>query len=1194
MTSRLLLEKIVWAILIFSLSGSILLGNPPEQRHLLSDVLDHISEVYQVIFTYDAATLSDITVDFDFDLNQEEDLELVVNRVLASTGLKYKYVGEKYFIIFNDTKIGNRKARKLNRSIQKIQQLENSNEILLQKKSSRQTGVKQLTTILDQSKQIKREKTIAGKVTDEEGLPLVGATVLAKGTIKGALTDEDGKYELTVPDEVSTLVFSYIGHVTKEVEIGTERVINMVLPNSVSSLDEVVVIGYGTRTRADLTGAVSSVDADDIAKSEFITPELAMQGRMAGVFVGVTSGDPTSRPEVRIRGVGTIGFNDPLYVIDGVPVTEFGSGSVYTASSAAANDIRGSLNIFNLINPNDIESISVLKDASAAAIYGVRAANGVVLITTKRGSAGKPQVDFKLSRGIANVPNTFDVLNTADFTALHLEMYNNNPVELPNMPPQFNKDSAQYLGDSPTYDWQEELLNRNAVMEDYAMTISGGNPGSTYAFSVGYSHSESALKFNETDRYTLGLNSDHQLTKWLRVGESFRLAYIDAWDQRNITGNTANLNWAYGVSPWQHIFDPNGPNGFAPNRVVDPENNFAVIDDRPYGPETDFNLFGAERLTDTDWTQLRNLGSAYIELRPFTGFSLKGTFSADWYYTRRNTWLDVDVLNFRDGNPEEGNTYGERHNRNHNLAREVTANYNNQFGDHSIDLLLNGMWQDYGVELVAASRLDVFSDDPNLRIVAEGDRELSSASTLRELYALQGYMARFSYNFANKYYLDATVRRDGTSRFAPEYRWGTFPSFSAAWRVTEEGFMKNVKAINDLKVRGGWGQLGNQETRPYAFLSLISLNPRFPTGPGPIGTNNEGAFLPDFPVINLSWETSTTTSIGFDGVFFNNSLNVTAEYYSRFTEGILQAVALPMVVGNTQAPVFNIASVRNSGFEFVLGYNFKLGDVSLDLGGNLTTVKNEVVELANGDPVGGNFNRIEEGLPLNYLWGFQAEGIFQNQGEVDTYVATTTDQQSDDSRRASGDMYFADLYGPSDEEGEFRQEGADGVVNTLDQTFLGNTIPGYFYGFNLGANWKGLDLSVFFQGIGDVQKVNNARWRGESMSSMGINQWSTTKDRWTPANPSETMPRAMAGDPTGNTRFSSRWVEDAGFLRLKNVQLGYNLPPGARNRLGNARNIRLYLSGTNLLLFTPWSGVDPENDVIPPPRIYTLGLNLSF
>ena len=1192
MTLKLLFEKNLYLILIFSISFSITKANPPDQKLPLSEALDQISEMYHVIFTYDASTLANITIDFEF--RKDEDLEVVVNRALATTGLKYKYIGEKYYIIYKDTKAGNRTARKLNKSIQKIRQLENSNQILLQKQSNRSKGVKKVVNILQAGLELKREQTISGSVKDVDGNPLIGATVFAKGTSQGALTDDNGNYTLTIPDRVTTLIISYIGYTAQEIEINGRTRIDITLENSVSSLDEVVVIGYGTRTRADITGAVSDVDAEQIAKSDFITPELAMQGRMAGVFVGVTNGDPTSRPEVRIRGVGTIGFNDPLYVIDGVPVTEFGSGSVYTTSSAAASDLRGRLNIFNLINPNDIESISVLKDASAAAIYGVRAANGVVLITTKRGKIGKPQVDFKLSRGVSNVARTFDVLNTADFTALHQEMYANNPAELPNMPVQFNPDSSQYLGGSPTYDWQSELLNRNAVNEDYAMTISGGNFTSTYAFSVGYSHSESALKFNETDRYTLGLNSDHQLTDWLRVGESFRFAYIDAWDQRSITGNTANLNWAYGVAPWQPIFDPNGPNGFAASRIVDPANNYAIIDDRPYGPETDNNLFGSERLTDSDWTQLRNLGSAYIEIRPFTGLSIKGSLSADWYYTRRNNWLDVDILNFRDGNPNNGNTYSERHNRNFNLTRELTLNYVNSFGDHKFDLILNGMWQDYGAEVISGDRINVFSDDPNLRGIQEGDRELTSTGTFRELYALQGYMARLSYNFANKYYIDATVRRDGTSRFAPEYRWGTFPSFSAAWRISEENFMKNLRFVDDLKIRGGWGQLGNQETRPYAFLSLVSLNPRFPTGSGPTGVNNEGAFLPDFPVINLSWETSTTTSVGFDGEFFKNKLSLTVEYYNRLTEGILQAVALPMVVGNTQSPVFNIASVRNRGFEFAIGYNVKVGEVNLDFGGNLTTVNNEVVELANGDPVGGNFNRIEEGFPLNYLWGYQSLGIFQTQGEVDSYIATTDDQQSDDSRRAPGDMYFADLYGPSDVEGEFRQEGADGVVNTLDQTFLGSTIPGYFYGFNIGANWKGLDVSIFFQGVGDVQKVNNPRWRGESMSSQGINQWTTTSDRWTPSNPSTTMPRAMAADPTGNTRFSSRWVEDAGFLRLKNFQIGYSLSENARKALGNARNVRIYMSGTNVLLFTPWSGLDPENDVIPPPRIFSLGLNLSF
>ena len=1028
------------------------------------------------------------------------------------------------------------------------------------------------------------QQTISGKVNDAEGNPLQNASVLEKGTSNGVLTNLEGAFSIEVPNG-AIIEIRYSGFQPQEIVANGQR--NLIVNMVSNTLNEVVVIGYGSRDKGDLTGAISSINSEEIAKSDFITPELAMQGRMAGVFVGTPSGDPNARPEVRIRGIGTIGVNEPLYVIDGIPVTEFGSGSVYSTSQAAANDLRGTLNIFNLINPNDIESISVLKDASAAAIYGVRASNGVVLITTKRGKVGKPVINFKASVGVGNVPETFEVLGTSEYTALHQEMYQNNPVELPNLPAVFNPDTSAFLGNSPTYDWQDAIVNDNARYEDYAMNITGGNQNSTYAFSAGYSYAEGSLRFNNTERYTLGINSDHKINDWLTVGETFRFAYIDAVDQRNL----GDLG-LFGVAPWQPFLDPNGPGGFAPSRILD--ENFGVIDAAPYGPETNNNIFGIERFTDRDWTQLRNLGSVYAEIEPVRGLRFKGTVSGDWFYTRRNTWNDVDFLNFRDGNASEGNTYGERHNRNFNITREFSINYNNSFGDHNIDLLANGMWQDYGAEIISASRINVFSDNPDLRGIPEGDRDQTAAGTFREEYALQGYLGRLSYSFKNKYYLDATVRRDGTSRFSPEYRWGTFPSVSGAWRITEERFMENVGFINDLKVRGGWGQLGNQETRPYAFLSLLNLNPRFPLGQGPQGSNFEGAFLPNFPVEDLSWETTTTVNVGFDAVLFNNTTTLTVEWYDRETDGILQAVALPLVVGNTIDPVFNIARVRNRGFEFAAGFNQKYGDLNFSVNANLTTVDNEVLELANGDPLGGNFNRIEEGRPLNYLWGYQSEGIFQTQEEVNAYTSTTTDQLSDDTRRAAGDMYFADLFGNPTDEGEFRSEGADGQVNTLDQTFLGNTIPGYFYGFNFGLDWKGIDVSVFFQGVGDVQKVNFDRWRGESMSSQGVNQWTTTRNRWTPSNPSTTMPRAMAADPTGNTRFSDRWVEDAGFMRLKNFQLGYTLPENLRRVLGNAQNIRIYVSGTNTLLFTDWTGIDPENDSVPPPRIFTVGANLTF
>jgi TonB-linked SusC/RagA family outer membrane protein len=1030
--------------------------------------------------------------------------------------------------------------------------------------------------------------TVTGTVVDIDGNPLPSAVIKVKDQAKGVIADLDGKFTIAVERD-AVLIVSYAGFAPTEVAVNGQSVLNVELQPSVA--EEVVVIGYGTRKRGDLTGAITSIDNSTITKSTAMTPQLAMQGRMAGVFVSTPGGDPNARPEVLIRGVGTIGFNDPLYVIDGVPVTEFGSGSVYTVSPEAAGDLRGTQNVFNLINPNDIESISVLKDASAAAIYGVRAANGVVLITTKRGSQGKPSVRFSGSRGFQQPLGRFDMLNTAEYTALHQEMFRNNPNELPNMPAQFNPDSSKYLGNAPTYDWQDEAILRNALTEDYSVNISGGNLGSNFSVSAGYASQQAPLKYVSQDRYTLSIASDFRINKWLEIGETYRLAFIDAIDERNSGGNPLDLGVAY-APPWQPVFDPNGPGGYAASRILDPATN-SVVDAQPYGPETDFNLFGIREFNATSFTQLRNLGSTYLQIQPISGLRIRGTISIDWFLTRRLDWQDQRIANFRDYDLTQGNQYGERNTQNYNFTKEFSINYNKNFGDHFVDVLFNAMDQQYGVFGLNAGAINVPRTEPLFRGIIEG-RDNTVAANIREPHALQGYLGRLSYAYKNKYYLDATVRRDGTSRFAPDYRWGTFPAVALAWRISEESFLKGATWLNDLKLRGGWGKLGNQETRPYAFLSLLNGNPRYPLGRTETGagTPTQGFFLPDFPVIDLSWEVATTTSAGFDAALFNNKLTLTVEYYNRLTSGILQVVQIPAVVGAVNQPVFNIAEVRNQGMEAVLGYNFNIGPVQFSASGNITTVQNRVMKLAGGTAIGGEFNRIEEGFPLNYLWGLQQVGIFQSQSEVDAFVATYNDPGFM-AQKSPGDIQFADLYGSPTEPGQFRSDVPDSVVNALDRTYLGKRIPGYFYGVTLNAFFKGFDLSVLFQGIGDVQKVNDARWRGEGMLSQGVNQWTTVRERWTPDNPSTTMPRAVRSDPSGNTRFSDRWVENAGFLRLRNLQLGYSLPASALSAL-NAREIRIFLTGSNLLTFTPWTGIDPENDYNPPARSFLIGANLAF
>jgi TonB-linked SusC/RagA family outer membrane protein len=629
--------------------------------------------------------------------------------------------------------------------------------------------------------------TVTGKVISQEnnaGLP--GVNVVVKGTTTGTTTNADGNYTIAAPAN-STLVFSFIGYINEEVAVGNRSTININLAPDIKSLSEVVVIGYGERERKDLTGSISTVSSAEIEKSVAIQPELALQGRAAGVFVSTPGGNPNARPQVRIRGVGTFNFADPLYVVDGVPITEFGSTNI----SGVEADLRGNVNILSLINPADIESISVLKDAAAAAVYGVRASNGVVLITTKKGKQGKPRVEVTASRGIQNLRKTYDMLNVQQFTQLYQEA-----AENANQDPQavFDPTNANYLGNSPTYDWQTPLINRDALLEDYSAKMSGGSEATTYYVSGGYSKTESPLISNNLKRYSLAINVNSKINKYLSAGITYRLGYIDAVD--NTFGD---LGYTSRASPWQPIYDPNSYAGYAPSISqkfkANPDYNpldqnggdpFTTDGDPTllWGPQTRSNVFAQQALRHTKYYVLRNLGTSFVQVEPLPGLRFKGTLSIDWFYNRRNDFTDFNAYLFSQtpGNPYNGNdgtaagSYGERHSRNLNMVKEFSINYGRAFGNHNIDVLLNAMDQEYGFQLISGSS-PVPSSDPRTWGIGSPYRRYVGSGTWRERSTLQGYLARVSYNFNDKYYLDATVRRDGSSRFAPGYKWGTFPGF---------------------------------------------------------------------------------------------------------------------------------------------------------------------------------------------------------------------------------------------------------------------------------------------------------------------------------------------------------------------------------------------------------------------------------
>lgn len=1036
---------------------------------------------------------------------------------------------------------------------------------------------------------ISLQNEITGTVSSSDNQPLPGVTILVAGTNRGTVSDFDGNYSIAA-SQGEVLAFSYIGMSNREVTVGADNMINVVMQEDVNALDEIIVVGYETRKKKDITSSVSQISSKELEASVQASPEFALQGTTSGILVQSASGDPNARPTIRIRGVGTTGFNDPLYVIDGVPVSEFGAGVTAFASPAAANDIRGSQNILNLINPNDIASISVLKDAAATAVYGMRASNGVILIETKRGKGSGINFNFNTRVGYRNIRKKYDLLNTAQYTSYLTESYNNAGIALPAF---LDPSDAAYLGGGgKTYDWQSAIENRAAITQDYNFSAESKNDKSNFYFSGGYSKQASTLLYNSLQRYTATLTSDFRINDWLKLGESLRIAYTDNDDSKGTHGSPT-LASAIFKPPWQPIFDANDEFGFAKAR--DAGGN--LLWGAPNG--TGVNDVAVGALGSNRYRTLRNLGTVYAEITPLKGLLVKGTLGLDWSNIKRERIRSKKYFPYHI-NSNSRTDYLVRNLTNWSVLSEILASYTKAFGNHNFNFLTNFSFQEIGADWTQAGAVNPIFDD--LERVSLSPSESQAAESFKDLKKLSGSLFKFSYNFDSRYYLDGSYRRDGTSVFAPGNRFGDFFGASAAWRVSDEKFMENVSWINDLKFRASWGQTGNQETAAFSYLGIISSAPRLST------TNDtflSGTFQRNIPNENLTWETSTTTNFGLDATLFDYRLTFSAEYFDRLTEDILQPFPLPITAGIRDNPVANLAAVSNKGIEIQLGWNDKIGaDFEYDFGFNLTTVNNNVVKLteeaADGRIIQNGFYGTQVGESIGFIYGYEADGIFQTQAEVDNWKSQFTDEAGSHDDISPGDMRFVDLFGnPSP--GEFKSQTPDGVINDNDRTVLGKTIPGYYYGIQMGAKYKSFDLSLQWQGVGDVQKVNQVRASGESLnpSSNNPNQLASVLDRWTPNNPSTTIPRALAGDPVRNTRFSSRFVEDADYLRLQNIQLGYNFDRNTLDKVG-VKSLRLYLSGSNIALITGYSGLDPEvnlfsdTDFSPPPRILLLGMNLTF
>lgn len=995
---------------------------------------------------------------------------------------------------------------------------------------------------------------VSGTVRDAQtGDPLPGVNVVVKGTTLGTATDLEGRYSLTVPSLQDTLVFSFVGYETHEEPIAGRSVVEVGLAPAVIRGEEVVVIGYGTQRRVDLTGAVAIAEPDELKKLATPTIEGALQGQLAGVAV-TSSGAPGETPEVRIRGITSFGNNDPLYIVDGVPVDR----------------------IIDL-NVSDIESIQVLKDAAAAAIYGTRAANGVVIITTRRGQRGL-RVEYDGSVGVANIYQRWDVMEREEYQALMNEMLANA-----GQPPAPGNDpnSPFYIDDIDT-DWQEEAL-KPGLVTSHNLAISGGNEVSTYSVSAGYLRQEPTMvgKAPSFERLSVRVNSDHRRGRF-SFGESVYLVHAKTMRQESRHEESLFENLIRAI-PTMPVHDPNRKGGYG---GTDANIERAIS----------LNVIGVNNLLESPVDAYRGLLNLYGQLELLTGLTYKVNAAVD--VTETEDYLFVPQYDLGFFFTEQNGTLDYFKRRWVYWLLEHTLTYDRTFGRHHLTLLAGATWEKGNYEHTGGHAQGY--PTTQFKTLEAGTDPNKTVFHWKSANALQSILGRVNYNYADRYLFSATVRRDGSSRFGRNNRYGVFPSVSAGWRVSNEPFF-NVSFVNDLKIRGSWGRLGNQNIDDYATVAVVNTyaNYNFNDHLAP------GAIQVTLVNPNLKWETTTSWDVGVDATLFDAHLQLTVDYYDKTTDGILIRVPIPLSVGSTENPLVNAASLKNWGWEFSATYRAQRGDLNYEVWGNLTTWNNKVLSLGyGGEPIYGAASITQEGGEVGAIYGWVTDGLFQSEDEIcrDATGVTCREQglAYQTPGTAPGDIRFKDLNG-------------DGLITDDDRTVLGSAIPDFFYGLGVRMNYRQWDASIFAQGSYGNKIFNHPRRIVECgfQNDYG-NAAETVKDHWTPDNRDAKIPRVIYLDPNGNCRDSDRWVEDGSYLRLQNLTLGYTLPRRLADRLG-ITNLRLYVSVDNLFTITGYSGWDPdladdgdevENDALfsrgydgggwPHPRIVRAGVQLSF
>lgn len=1012
--------------------------------------------------------------------------------------------------------------------------IEKDNTILVKEKPKTSTIVRSLNQGI----------TVSGTVMDATGIPLPGANILEKGTTNGTQTDFDGRYTISVSSQSSILVVSYLGFVTQEVAVNNQTNINISLAEDAAELDEVVVIGYGTQSRKKVTGAVAQVKADQFEDIPFSDVANSIAGRLPGVDIKQATGSPGSNPQINIRGISTItAGSGPLIVVDGLPLSENVS--------------------INAVNPNEIASVEVLKDAASAAIYGSRGSNGVILITTKKGSAGKPVFSFNTYYGFQTVAKKYDFVNAYQQAELMAEARTQRGVEIPN----FIKPYLEGQQGLTQTNWQDHIFV-SAPIENYEISVSGSSEKTNYFVSGNFFKQEGIIIGSGFERYSVRLNLNTSFSDRLRFGIQLNPSFTkrdlveEGWVDSPISMGLNNS------LPFFPVYNADG------SYAISEQIRAAQV----YGglPEAENNVAISDLTKDVS-NSFRVLGGAHLEYEPIDGLKAK-SYVGGYISSIRSQYFRPSFLGiYRDEAPTIATG---RSNTSEviNYILENTVTYDKIFNeDHSLSVLAGFTYQEESIERNRVDGRGFPNDD--IQTVSAAT-EITNGSASKERWSLVSYLGRIQYDYKGKYLVSGTIRRDGSSRFGALTQFGTFPSVSAGWRISEEAFFPQEGILSELKLRGSWGVAGNNQIGNNANLAVL----------GSADYNFNGAIAPGLrpataPNERLSWEENTTTNVGLDVGLFNNQLSLNVDYYETITDGMLLNVPVPSYSGFTSS-LQNLGKMKNEGIELALSYNGKLGPINVKSAATFAINKNEVLELGPGQTeILRSRNITKIGEPIGALYGYNIIGIFESQEQLNSLPNVGGNQ-------VIGDYIFKDNNG-------------DGAITSADRTILGDVHPDYTWGINTMLEYRGVDLSFTLQGVEGVEVndrnlgvvlISNEVW-GNQLQEYYDNRW---------ISPEQPGKYAKPGTNTNTlSRESDLFTWDASFIRVRDITLGYNLPKNAMEKIG-LKEMRVYASAKNPFLFTDFLGLNPELNggnpldggvtlgTYPIEKSFILGLNVKL